>query len=562
MRYLYRRTPLLASTVLFLSAAACYPLPGTAAEEERGPAGQVLELPAVPSVMLDHQAPAQNPFGTPQSAPVPRPAAVSPAQAAAEKAAATMGLAPLGATIIPLPRAATAPLSIPVSFLGLNRQTAANNGFVFIPPDTILGKSPNQVLEATNSALRLFDSFGGVLATRDLNSFFNAPLADTRLFDPKVYFDRNALRQRVYVVALQKSNTVSRLWLAVSRSPDPTNLTSNWCRYVIDARGEVGTANVSWGDFPALGTGADSLSVALNNFRFTDTAFRFARIHVFNKNVASNNTSGCPGIPHFIFQPATTAGDFGLFTIQPTQHYSGPSSGFLATNPAYFLSTRRGTSNQYFVHRIKNVASGAPTYTRVTLTGGITYGIPPNGGQPGTALLIDSGDNRVLQVAGIGNILVGQLTTVCNFTAGTPNESCTLTPRVLVGFGTLGSLTASLQENNFVGLGNNLFVHHPSIATDFSLRSATVWEFNGPTRFLSSIALFKNLNANWSAVQTFAPGSCADLLLDRGLVRSGDYTGAQLDPVGVGFWLAGEQAIPIPTGGTCQWQTRVIKLNP
>jgi hypothetical protein len=562
MRYLHQRTPLLASTVLFWSAVAFYPIPGTAAEQS--PAWQGVVQPVTPPAVSDKKEAAQAPAGPPQTTASPRPAAASPAQHAAELAAAATGPAPTGATIVPLPArsTATAPLTITASFLGLNRQTAANNGFIFIPPDTILGKSPSQVLEATNSALRLFDTFGRVLATADLNTFFGAPLADTRLFDPKVYYDRNAFQPRTYVVGLQKSSTVSRIWLAISRTPDPVNLTSNWCRYNIDARGEVGTANVSWGDFPALGTGLESLSIAVNNFRFSDTAFRFSRIHVFNKLVASNNGAACPSIPHFIFQPASTPGNFSFFTLQPVQHYSSPSSGAGVTNPAYYLSTVRGTSNLYLVHRIKNVASGAPTYTFATLTSNITYGIPPASPEPGTTLLIDSGDNRVLQVAGIGDTLVGQLTTVCNFTAGTPNESCALTPRVSVFIGSSGQLLASLPENTFSGLGNNIFVHHPGIATNFALQSATTWEFNGTTIPLSSAALIKNVNAGWGFVQTYAPGTCTDLLVDNGQVRSGDYTGAQLDPSGVGFWLAGEQAIPIPAGSTCQWQTRVIRLNP
>ena len=50
------------------------------------------------------------------------------------------------------------------------------------------------------------------------------------------------------------------------------------------------------------------------------------------------------------------------------------------------------------------------------------------------------------------------------------------------------------------------------------------------------------------------------LLVDTGLVRSGDFSGAQLDPSLSGFWLAGEQAVLI--GGTCQWQTRAVRLIP
>jgi hypothetical protein len=288
--------------VLFWSAVAFNPVPATAAEQS--PVGHSVAQPVTPAALFNQ--PTAAPPGPPVAVPAPRPAAVSPAQHAAEQAVARTGPAPTGATKLALPPAGALPaLSITAAFAGLNRETAANNGFVFIPPDTILGKSPTEVLEATNSALRLFDTTGGVLATADLNTFFGAALADARLFDPKVYYDRNAAFPRTYVVGLQKNTAtkVSRLWVAISRTPDPVNLTSNWCRYNLDARSEVGTANESWGDFPALGIGAEAISIGLNNFRFSDTVFRFARIHVLNKLVASNNAVACPTIPYFIFQP-------------------------------------------------------------------------------------------------------------------------------------------------------------------------------------------------------------------------------------------------------------------
>jgi hypothetical protein len=161
------------------------------------------------------------------------------------------------------------------------------------------------------------------------------------------------------------------------------------------------------------------------------------------------------------------------------------------------------------------------------------------------------------QVAGIGNTIVGTFTTVCQFTGG-PNESCSLTPRVTVAVSATGGLTAAIVENTFAGFGDNIFVHHNSIATDTALRSGSTWQFNGTGGggfFHSSAAMFKLVNAGWAGVQTYAPGNCAYLL-----GRAGDYSGAQLDPTATGFWLAGEQAVTI--GGSCQWGTRIVRLNP
>ena len=548
---------LLASCAALLLAAMPFSVPAAA---DQGPSLEAVDAP-IPYVASRSPGPA----ATQTAVSVRRHSAIGAAALAAAKAAAVSGGAPEGAVAIPVPGAAVR-AAVVSNFQGLNRVTSQSNGFIFRPPDTILGKSPNRIIEATNSVIRLSNNVGGVIATATLNTFFGAGViagsSDGLLFDPKVYFDRNAVNPRVYVVGLQArgrgdgilANNVGRLFLAISRSIDPTNLTTNWCRYNIDSRSEIGTVNESWGDFPGLGTGRDSLSITLNNFTFNNDSFRFARIHVIRKDPASNNAAACPSITRFIFQPSAAAGNGALFTIQPAQHYSSPSSGAGTTNPAYFLSTNSafGSTNQYHVHRVRNVA-GAPTYTRVTLASG-AYSQPADGNQPGGGALIDSGDTRMLQVAGIGNTLMGQMTSGCNFGA-LPNESCVRTPRVSVGVSGTGALVASIPENVFQGFGANLFVHHSSIATDFALRSGATWEFNGAARFLSSAAMFKPFNGAYVGVQTYAGGTC-----NYPLQRAGDYSGAQLDPDGTDFWLAGERALVL--NGSCQWDTRVVKMIP
>ena len=495
-----------------------------------------------------------------------RPGSVNARTYAAEKAAAQSSRATSGVVEVAVPSAksATAIPSMPVLFNGLDRPSGANNGVTFTPPDTIVAKSPTRVLEGVNSALRLFSNTGGVLATSDLNTFFGASTANGRLFDPKVYYDRNAVNPRFFVVGLQQTgrgdnnaaNDVSRIWLGISRSPNPSALTSgSWCRYNINGIRNAGTVQQSWSDFPSLGAGRDSFSITTNQFRFTNDAFTFAVIHAFNKLVAENNAVSCPSIPRFTWQPSPTEADFSRFTIQPAQHYTSPSSFTGTTNPAYFLSTRRGSSNEYRAYRIRNITSGSPTLAQVTLTGA-SYSIPADSPQPGSTVLVDTGDNRVLQAAGIGNSLLGTFTTGCNFTAGTPAESCTLSPRVSVSQTTSGAFSATLVENTFSGFGNDIFVHHPSIALNTSLQAGSTWEYSGSSRFLSSASMVKNVNASWTSVLTYAPGSCS-----QASARSGDYSGAQTDPSTVAsFWLAGEQSVLI--SGVCQWRTRIGQLVP
>ena len=118
-------------------------------------------------------------------------------------------------------------------------------------------------------------------------------------------------------------------------------------------------------------------------------------------------------------------------------------------------------------------------------------------------------------------------------------------------------MTAALAENTFTGLGDNIFVHHNSIASNTGLKSGASWQFSGTGFRLSSRALTKVVNGGWSTVSTYAGGSCSSTATNR----TGDYSGAQLDPSDLtSFWLAGERNIVL--GGSCQWETRVAKLVP
>lgn len=456
--------------------------------------------------------------------------------------------------------------AVPTVFNGINQVDA---GGVAVP-DTIVGKSPTRVLEATNGQIRLLTTAGATIQSLTLNDFFDPPGSNGDVVDPKVYYDINNTNDRYYVTGMQRAgrddtdttNDVSRIWIAISRTPDPGTLDPiNWCRYNLDAIRGTGTPDKSWADQPVIGVGVDSFSFSANQFRFTDRTFAFSFVRVWNKNIASNNTASCPSMTTHVFQMSSTAGDVSRFSVQPAQHYTAPSSFAGTTNPAYFLSTTNGSSTQYHVHRLRNVASGSPTMSTLTLTGA-SYGVPPSSTQPGSAVTVDTSDNRVTQVAGRGNTVAGVFTTNCNFTTGTPNESCVRTPTVTVGQNGAGGLTATLTENTFVGYGDTIYAHHPSIALNSSNQVGSSWQFSGDAFFLSSEARIKT-GASWAGVSTYAGGTCAlpESTAGSGSARAGDYSGAQTDSANAAqWWLAGEQAVTI--SGVCRWRTRVALLTP
>jgi hypothetical protein len=455
------------------------------------------------------------------------------------------------------PEASVSPL-----FNGLNRATSVNNGFVFFPPDTHLAKSPNRAVEVVNSAIRLFTNAGGVLGTSNLNTFFGAAVANGLLFDPKVIYDHNAVNRRYYVVALQKkgdndstaSNDLSRIWIAVSRTPDPTNLTTNWCKYQVDGRRDVGTASVNWADYPGLGNGFDSLIISTNQFRFTSPRpFIRSQIKAFRKLVAANNAASCPAIPYFTWNNAV--GSVDAFTLQPVQHYTAPSSFAGTAHPAYLVSNRATSpNNSSRLWRVRNV-SGAPTLHATFFAAPVSTS-PPDAPQPGGGALIDTGDVRNLAASGVGNYLSVAHATGCQQGVGA-NEACTSFRRLVVSQSGAGLPTVGVSQTlHGYGYGDNSYSFWPSIATltnHTAMMTMQVIDFSPVVR-LSTFVNAKLAGGAWYVGFNVAPGTCNQTLSNR----SGDYTAAVRDPGGASFWFAGEHAIPI--AGSCQWSTRWGRL--
>lgn len=452
--------------------------------------------------------------------------------------------------------------AVTTSILGLDQANAGNASH----SDANVGKSTFRVLEAVNVSLRLFTAVGGVLATKTLNTFFGAAAIQGPFHEPKVYYDRNAVNRRFYVVARQNSGTtdatgISLLWLAVSRSSDPANLEpANWCRYAINGKRNPGTAISSWADYPGLGVGADKLVISANQVRFTNRSFTVAIVRVLNKLRASDNATSCPALSVFVFQPSGVLADGRAFTLRPAQQYTSPSSFVGTSNPVYLVNSILGNSNAYRVWRVRNFPPTLQGAT--TVAGNFVNSIPPNAPQQGSAALLDTGDTRVTQVAGRGNLISAVHGTGCVVgPAGSPTVSCVRHMRFLVGQNAAGALTATINDQVAFGFppvaGTGTFIFWPGIAVNNVGQTAIGYYRNrntAGTRFLSSFVTLRTGVAN-SAPFPIASGTCA-----KPTTSSGAAIGAQTDPSDFSsFWLAGERATLVT--GTCKWQTRIIKLQ-
>ncbi|HXO22132.1 MAG TPA: hypothetical protein VOA87_19615 [Thermoanaerobaculia bacterium] len=457
---------------------------------------------------------------------------------------------------------AAAPLAaatvVVTSFAGLDYSSSGSA----VPPDTTIAKSGSRVFEATNSAVRLFNTSGGVLATSSTSTFVGQTVGNI-MTDPKVFFDANSVHPRFFMVVEQYpvfSPLWSTVYVAVSRTSDPSDFSAaSWCVYGVYSVATIG-GQATYADSPIFGVGADTFVFTTNQFLPPANGGTFQGVVVYagDKGLIENNAVSCPWMKLNVFQPGL-AGDPATFALMPTQHYTNPSSFSGTTNPVYLASTfglpNSGvTQSTYKIWRIRNVVSGNPSLAEVDVTGP-AYETPPLAPQPPGNHAIDEGDVRVRQVAGIGDSLWATHTTTC--TAGSGNQGCIRVLRFDVGQDAQGNPTATIgQQTTFIG-PSGVFYWMPAIAAT-SMQSTVVPFIYGSTSvFLSSAFTTKGAAATaYPAATIFATGGCPSN------PRTGDYQGAQTNPNDLAsFWIAGEAT---QTAGSCSslWRTQIANVTP
>ena len=433
-----------------------------------------------------------------------------------------------------------------LNFDGLNRSTASYNGQTGAPPDTILAASPTKILQGTNVSLLLASRSGVEVDRVPLNNFFG--FAGSVLFDPKVYFDR--LSERFFVVALEQSEepNLSGIWLGVSKGSDPSALSApeEFCTYRIQGRRDG-----SWADYPLIGVNENWFAVSVNNFAFSNGAFRRAQIYLTKISQITNNADGCPALAIKRFAPARDAQGLLAFNIHPAQHYT---TNDLPGKPLFLVSSSSSVpSNTYTLWRIITDGGGQPRISKQTLAGDFGYFLPPLAPQRQGDVL-DTGDTRVTQAAFRDGEVWATHATACGI-GPLPNESCVRAVRISP---VVNSAMISFQET----FGRpNMFMFWPGIAVNRQGDVMMAYQRSTPNGFMGvtfngkrannmHFDGFRQLRGSSCPLRNFQPGLGAN--------RTGDYVGLQTDPLDdLSFWVAGEYTSQVNPVLGCDWKTRI-----
>jgi hypothetical protein len=150
------------------------------------------------------------------------------------------------------------PQTVGTSFLGMGFNESGS-----IPPDSMGGAGPTQILAISNGRIRSFSKTGGSGALNvTTDDFFASVTAGSGTSDPHVRYDR--LSGRWFVVMINVAAHNNRILLAVSSGSIITN-TSTFTFFQFQQNFDNGDAGL-FADYPTLGVDKFALYIGVNNF--------------------------------------------------------------------------------------------------------------------------------------------------------------------------------------------------------------------------------------------------------------------------------------------------------
>jgi hypothetical protein len=297
----------------------------------------------------------------------------------------------LGAAIATSPK-----LALGSSFTGATLNEESNdNGFFFVPPDSMGAVGPTQFLVAVNGKVKVFSKTGtlGALNT-SLDAFFGSVLSSppaggsVESSDPHVRYD--ALSGRWFVTAIDASFNSSgnllgsnRFMIAVSNGSTITNA-SDWTFFQFQQDAVTTTGDTGdFADFDTVGVDANALYMGANMFT---SSYVNSSVFVIRK---SSLTGGGPIVVTAFRDVNSGSPNFdGAYTPQ------GVDNDDPAATSGYFVGIDGGSFGVVDVLRV-GTPGGTPT-----LSGNLAVTVPTDSFSIpvpaiGSTRPLDEGDSRL-----------------------------------------------------------------------------------------------------------------------------------------------------------------------
>jgi len=421
-----------------------------------------------------------------------------------------------------------------------------NNGFGFIPPDTMGAAGPGHLVNIVNGGIAVLNKTTGSIDNQTSLQGFWSPLGTgpgqpaNDVFDPKVIYD--PLSGRFIAVSIGgRSAPDSWILLAVSSTSNPNDL---WTLYAIDADQDAdAVVRNNWADFPCLGVDAGHVYVTANMFPNAGlpNAGLFQYIKVWAFRTSELLVGATPLTVTEFRDPPNSA-----FTTQPAQVFGTSSAEYVA-------SAGWTTQTQRFL-RLATITfpGGVGTWSDLGFIhiNGHSFTLP-DAPQQGGGTPIDAGDIRLANLVYRGGRL---------FTTHTVTPSVTDNTRTEVAWYEIDPAAASVttagppvQQGRISDPAR--FYFYPSIAVNANRDIVIGFSGSSPTEYAG--AYYSTRGASDAAGTMSSPallraGQGSYVQLDSGSRnRWGDFSATCLDPSADNtFWTIQEYVVSDNVWGT------------
>jgi hypothetical protein len=459
--------------------------------------------------------------------------------------------APSAPTSAAAAAAATTTNSALVNFNGVSSRDSQFTNFelTFEPPDQGLCKGNGFVLEAVNSAYRIYNTAGKSLrGPFNINDLFNVGGKEFTS-DPRCWFDPSTQTWFATILFLNDTSTAGSLLIAVRHSPSPIGL---WNEYSIDTTDPTGNGCPCFGDQPRIGIDQTNLYVTADEFSILGPQFNGAEMWVIDK---SDLVSGVASARFAHFSGLTT----DTVAPQPALSQGNPNAEYMLGALDPNATGDHHISVWAVTNRGQVGLGGMPTLTSTTINSE-KYANPPPAPQKGATSTLDSGDDRMQQTAFVGGTAWGELTTAVQPSGDNAVRAGGAWFQVKPKLGAAGIIGASIVRQGYIDRAGRYEIY-PAVQPDAAGNAAVVFTQTSASQFPS--AAYATLKAGQSNFGPPVVAAAGRGPYDPNSTRWGDYSFAVPDFQSDSAWLATEYVPPKSsqtTTGASNWGTRVVKV--
>lgn len=385
-----------------------------------------------------------------------------------------------------------------------------------IPPDNDMALSKDNVaVSVINSVFSVIDGNTGTLAYRRALGFISSAVKLTTLndskYDPKIQYDPVA--DRFITVMLNGTNQYNYIVVGFSLSNDPAG---KWAFYKFygDYKGDT-----TWFDYPGVVLTENELFLTGNKIKYGQpwqAGFTESVIYQINKKDGYDSSSS---LTYQIWDGIKYNGKSirNLFPVRPGRGMKGPAQ--------YFLSNRNFDvqNDSIFLIKVPDVISANNKNLEVKhLKTPIKYGVPPNGRQPDTSVVLATNDGRILGAYSMNGEIQFVSTSV-----DPANGSSGIFHARISNYDSVPEITyAAIYSVDSLDFGYpNISYTGDSTGENYSVIS---FDYTGPATYPGLGVMF-NFDSKYSEMVRVKEGDSSIKWISGKSQRWGDYTGAQVD---------------------------------